>query len=409
MKIDFIRPLEVDSILRSLIIKYEEIHWAVAWGSYTDTARLLIRHNDKFRNVSFGIAFSQTDPKLIKKMVGLDNVRVVKKYPGGTFHPKVYAFRSGNDAAAVIGSANFTIGGLGRNSEAAVLVEGDTKSSFFKEIFSFVKDSAQLGVPITSEFASIYEAAFRRASKFKQPAHDPLDDFGKMDATSLALPLVSMTWSQFSREVRASRHHNVDDSLALLRIAQKWFASVPSFSNLSTGRRQALAGTIVNKEERKLPDEGREWGWFGSMRGMGDFARLINANDPNIARAIDAIPQKGEVSREHFITFVENFQGAFDDADRVGGYATASRLLAMKRPDVFVCICKPNIVEASRQMGFSRTTLKLEDCWDKVVEVIRHADWYNIEKQSGEFGGALWESRAAMLDAILYRPYNTEL
>jgi len=404
LKIDFIQAIDIDSVLNSLIVKHDEIHWAVAWGSYTNTAKQLIKCAAKFRNVSFGIAFSQTDPKLIKKLVGLDGAKVVKKFPGGTFHPKVYAFRSGSDAAVVIGSANFTFGGLGRNSEAVVLVEGDSDSTFFKEIFSFIEESAQLGVAITPEFASIYKAGYKRAAKVKRPAHDPMDDFGKMDPTSLALPLVSMTWAQFSREVRATQHHNVDESLELLRIAQKWFASVPSFSNLSTGRRQAIAGTIVNREERKLADEGREWGWFGSMRGMGDFASLINANDPNIARAIDAIPQKGEVSKEHFETFVESFQGAFDDADRVGGYATASRLLAMKRPDVFVCICKPNIVEASNQMGFSRTTLKLEDYWDKVVEVIRHAEWYNTEKPNGVVGGALWESRAAMLDAILYRP-----
>ncbi len=139
------------------------------------------------------------------------------------------------------------------------------------------------------------------------------------------------------------------------------------------------------------------------MRGMGDFAKLVIANDKRLARAIDSVPQKGEVTRAHFTKFAMHFKRAFEDSDRTGGYATGSRLLAMKRPDVFVCICNPNIAETSARMGFSRTTLALDDYWDKVVEVIRLADWYNADKPDNA-EGEIWESRAAMLDAILYRP-----
>lgn len=82
---------------------------------------------------------------------------------------------------------------------------------------------------------------------------------------------------------------------------------------------------------------------------------------------------------------------------------TASRLLAMKRPDTFICICKPNIGEASRRMAFSRTMLELDDYWEKVIEVIRLSDWYHAQKPDG-VDGEIWENRVAMLDAILYRP-----
>ena len=87
----------------------------------------------------------------------------------------------------------------------------------------------------------------------------------------------------------------------------------------------------------------------------------------------------------------------------MGGVATASKMLAMKRPDTFLCVCKPNITSASEELGFARTTLSLENYWDRVVGVIRLADWYNAEKPDG-IDSDLWECRVAMLDAILYAP-----
>ena len=62
---------------------------------------------------------------------------------------------------------------------------------------------------------------------------------------------------------------------------------------------------------------------------MGDFASLVNANSPHLARAIDSVPQKGVVTHRHFEAFREHFEAAFQHSERTGGYATASRLLAM--------------------------------------------------------------------------------
>lgn len=401
--VKFLRNNEIDLAIKDLMKKYSEFHWAVAWGSLTNTAKDFLKNEAKFRDVTFGIAFSQTDPDLIDMLIGVKAAKVVQKFPGGTFHPKIYGFRSANEAAAIVGSANFTFGGLGSNCEAAVLITGSSDAPFFRDLFKFTAASAKQGVTVSPEFAAAYRVSHQRAARMPKPAHNPVEDALKINAAALSAPLVTMDWAEYVHEVRAAKHHDVDDSLQLLRIAQKWFASVPSFADLSTGRRQAIAGTVVNKTERALPDEGQDWGWFGSMKGMGDYANLINNNDPHLARAIDSVPHKGIVTKQHFKAFVKHFEKAFQNSERMGGYATASRLLAMKRPDVFVCICKPNIVQASERMCFSRTTLALEDYWDKVVEVIRLSDWYNVEKpDSAE--GELWESRAAMLDAIFYRP-----
>ncbi|PNU02366.1 phospholipase D family protein [Novosphingobium guangzhouense] len=403
MKLQFLDASNVRSVLAELMDHHQEFHWAVAWGSLTGVATKLLKYPKKFRNVTFGVAFSQTDPNLVDELIGVAGAKVATKFSGGTYHPKVYGFVSGESAVAVVGSANFTFGGLGKNHEAAVLVEGNVSDPFFRDLLAFTRSSADLGEAVTADFAIAYRASCKRAARMPKPPHDPFEGLHKVKPSALSSSLTSMSWSNYVSEIQASQYHDVEDSIELLRVAQEWFASRRSFADLSLGQRQAIAGLVVDRNERNGADLARDWGWFGSMRGMGNFANLVIANDRHLAQAIDSVPQKGEVLRHHFKTFSRHFTRAFKGADRVGGYATASRLLAMKRPDVFLCVCKPNIAQAAGRMGFARTTLTLDDYWDKVIEIVRLSDWYNADKPDNA-EGELWECRVALLDAVLYRP-----
>jgi HKD family nuclease len=400
--IELLRADAVNEILCRLIDEHDEFHWAVAWGSMTNAAKALLKNSAKFRDVTFGVAFSQTDPDLVDALQQIERARVATKFAGGTYHPKVYGFRSEDRAAAIIGSANFTFGGLCNNWEAAIRVTGEITDPFFVDLFSFTRESAKFGEAVTPEFAAAYRASCTRAARMKKPPRDPMDGMKRIGPAGFTSPLTAMNWGEYVAEIRASAHHDIEESLTLLRIAQKWFASVKSFANLLDEQRKAVAG-LIGQRQKTSPDLDHDWGWFGSMKGMGDFANRVDKNDPHLARALDSIPQKGEVTRDHFQKFVKHFRKAFENSTRMGDVPTASRLLAMKRPDVFVCICKPNIVEAAARMGFSRTTLKLDGYWDKVIEVLRLAEWYNTDKPDNA-EGEIWENRAAMLDAILYRP-----
>ncbi|MBB4229316.1 phospholipase D family protein [Rhizobium mongolense] len=402
MKVEFLNARGVDATLRRLIDEHVEFHWAVAWGSMTGAAKVLLRNVSKIRDVTFGVAFSQTDPDLVAALEGVDRARVATKFSGGTYHPKFYGFRSGRKAAAIVGSANFTAGGLDRNWEAAILVTGETSDPFFVDIFKFTKASADLGEVVTSEFAAAYRASCTRANRLPKPPRNPMEGLRQIKPGGFRSPLISMPWMDYVMEVQSSAHHDIEKSLALLRTAQKWVADVRSFSQLRPEQRKAIAG-IIGRNQKNSPDLKQDWGWFGSMKGMGDFANRIDENDRNLARAIDSVPQKGQVTVEHYKKFIRHFEKAFDHSTRMGGVPTASRLLAMKRPDTFICICRPNREEAAARMEFSKTRLTLDNYWEQVVEVIRLSEWYNEDKPDGA-EGEIWENRAAMLDTIFYRP-----
>lgn len=405
MRIKFLTGEDVGQAISRLMAEHDELHWAVAWGGFTPLTKELLTFAAKFRNVTFGIAFSQTDPDLVEALVNQVNCYVATKFVGGTYHPKVYCFRSADRVAAIVGSANFTRGGTTTNLEAAVEITGSAHDQVLADMLAFTKRCVGYGEPVTKELAAKYRLSHRRARRMRKPPRDPIASLPKFSVALLNSPLVKMSWDEYARAVRTSGQHNTAASLALLRIAQGWLASVTSFKDLSAPQRKALAGVLG--EYQKLDDElDRDWGWFGSMRGMGDFANRIDQNDTYLARAVDSIPAKGEVTRDHYDRFAGLFVRAFRNSDRVGGVPTASRLLAMKRPDVFLCISRPNLKNAAREMAFAKSTLSLENYWDRVIEAVRSADWYNSEKPQGA-DGELWEGRAAMLDALLYEPESS--
>ena len=403
MKLKLLAGEQVKRSLERLMGKHDEFHWAVAWGAANPLSKRLISNSKKFKAVTFGLAFAQTDPNLVGEMVDISGCRVVTKFPSGTYHPKVYAFRSDDRVDAIVGSANFTQGGLGRNHEVSILITGSIEDSFLTEILDFTARSAQLGEKVTQELATRYRLSHRLAAKKLKPPRDPLAELSRTSLKSFSSPIAEMTWTQYLSGVRSSAFHDVEKSLALLQTAQVWFAGVRSFRDLSTPHRKAIAG-FIGEGDKAISDQlGQDWAWFGSMRGAGDYMNRVTKNDQYLADAIDSIPQKGSVTKKHFDRFVRLFLKAFENSQRVGGLATASRLLAMKRPDVFLCISKPNLIAAAIGFGFSKSTLTLDNYWERVVEVICASEWYCIEKPLSQ-DGELWECRAAMLDAMFYRP-----
>ena len=403
MKSRFLKSEDVLPRLQKLMLKHDEFHWAVAWGTDTTAAsKALMKNKKKLRDVTFGVSFSHTDPELLAKLEGVEGAKVATEFSGGTFHPKVYAFRSGKKAAAIVGSANFTNGGLCKNMEGSVYITGNASSKFFQDIFNFTSECASYGAPITPEYVAAYRISAKRAARMKTPPHNPLSGIvvAKAEGTGR---LLNMDWSTYVEKISKSKHHDISGRLELLRICQKWLASVSSFSDLPLIKRQAIAG-IIGKQENEDTDLNHNWGWFGSMGRSQVLKNRIEENDRYLARAIDSIPQKGEVTRKHYHQFVKYFLKAFKGSSRTGTYRSASRLLAIKRPDVFLCICGPNIMRASDLMGFAYSTLSLGNYWERVVEIVRLSEWYNTSKPDNldPFEGELWESRLAMLDVIIY-------
>ena len=399
MSVKLLNSKSVASRLERLFDEHAEIHVAVAWGYNGHLADCLLRNQKKFSSVTFGLAFCQTDPDLIDRLVGVKNAFVADS-SSRTFHPKLYYFQTGDIAEAIVGSSNFTQGGLDRNWEANVHIKGPRKTPVFIQIRECLEAYAALRKVVSKQLAESYRLQFDAAKTLKKPANPVLPGAG-LPAAQLSSRLVKMQWHGYVKAVKISPHHNFDARLKLLRECQKMFAGVKSFADLSANQWKAIAGVIGTKQNFEAGLDQYDWGWFGSMRGMGDFANRIAEQDASLAKAVDCIPRHGDVTRSQFDQFHKNFLNAFKNSTRIGGVPTATRLLAIKRPDTFVCISRPNIAGLSDALAFPKTTLDLNNYWDRVIEPIRISPWYNSQRPTGQ-DAELWDGRVAMLDAIYY-------
>lgn len=397
--------LETDEIARKLGLlmrDYEEFYWAVAWGSNGPMADRLLQNPDRIVRVVFGTHFCQTDPNLLQRLEPYPAARVMPQSGNGTFHPKVFCFRRGTELAAIIGSANFTRAAADRNAEAAVLLEGSEGDEPLDSALEYVLARWNEAEEISPEFVAAYRRRYNatRAARAKLKAPPHLRRRPRRGVAQQPLhDILEMAWPEYEQTVRgAADAHGVDGRLALLETAQRLLAERRQFASLSHDQRRAIAGIAGRTEVEGIDD----WGWFGSMWGFGDLKNRVKENDQHLSAALEAIPKYGEVTREDFDRFCGEYVRAFEAMTRTGDVASASRFLAMKRPDYFVCVDTKNRKRMARDIGFVPTTLDFAKYWETVIEPIMEAPWWGIARPRGD-SGRLWDGRVAMLDAIYYR------
>jgi HKD family nuclease len=402
MKIEILEAAAIARRLKSLIKSHDSISLAVAWGDLTAVAKTLVSNQAKFGTVLFGVDFCATDPDLIDELVDVPNAFVAKRSVG-CFHPKVFYFQTGTKAEAIIGSANFTNGGLGKNLEASVHVAGDAADIFFGQVRAQLESYEPLHRPITRPLADSYRRQAKVANKAPRPKGPVLPDEGD-DWERLNAPLATMSWKEFVRLVREDPRP-LKKRMGLIREVQKMFVRTASFSDLSVVEWKAVAGLLGKAEAEDVGLGGFEWGWFGSMKRATDFATAIGLQDPAIAQALDLVPKRDDVTRVQFEDYVDLFKRALPTSVASNPIATATRLLAMKRPDFFVCVDAGNKPALAEALAFAPTTISLDKYWERIIEPIQQAPWYNEPRPAGR-NSELWDARVAMLDAIYYEPVD---
>lgn len=87
------------------------------------------KQNNNLSDVIFGIDHYGTSIELLTEAINVfDNVYITHNpIIGCTFHPKIYLWSGSMKALAVIGSQNFTVGGLETNYETSIIIDLDLK------------------------------------------------------------------------------------------------------------------------------------------------------------------------------------------------------------------------------------------------------------------------------------------
>ena len=382
-----------ESLLSKLINKYDNIHISVAWASAkTDAFKALLKNKKKLTLTTIGTHFYQTDPDVLDTFIDNDNVRFITQ-PNGVFHPKVYFFHNAKEWEAIIGSANMTAGAMRNNQEMSLHISSsdNTSLSVKNKILESINCYFQSADSVSSEDSLAYRQIWE---KQKRKLDSLSGVYGKTVANKSAIKskVMSMNWQQYSSLVKEDPYDGVIERLELLSCIRKGFYQYNEYSNMPIELRKAVAG---------LPNDlYKGWAWFGSMKGAGAFYSNINNNNHFISDALQYINQNTNISKNDYLNFIKYFKKAFPDGR--DGIGTASRLLAMKRPDIFVCIDKKNKSRMCNDFGIKVSDMSYERYWDELICRIQDSVWWQSEAPKKGLKRDIWNGRTALLDCIFY-------
>jgi HKD family nuclease len=395
---------KISTELQRLLSECQSCEISVAWASIGfPLFDLLAEHAPKIGRMVVGTHFYQTHPDFIERFRENPNVRFVTNAEG-VFHPKVYFFRK-NDGQweCVVGSPNFTRGGTNLNAEVAVLISSEDA------------DAQPAGVALTSQLdafwtqasaISIEELSAYRESwkekrpllknlqgKFGNPDEDGADDGGKPPSD---IDLLKLNWIEYFQLVKAEENrgsfaHSMERRMEVIRAVQNIFFDNPTFADIDLLDRQRIAGMV------QPTATGPNFLWFGST-GSGYFKQAVKHKAAELSSALDFIPRLGPVSRDAYLAFVKRFRQALPEKNFI---ASGTRLLAMKRPDYFVCLNERNKAELCARFKISRN-VSFADYWDSIIERIQQARWWKENPPAPGIQRDVWEARTAFLDALSY-------
>ena len=377
--------------------KYNEFYCAVAWaGNDEKLIKLLKKNKNKIKKVIIGTYFSRTSPVFIKEFEDYKGIKYIKDTKN-LFHPKIYIFKKNKNCMLIIGSANLTSAAFEKNKEVVLLLESKTEKNkeifekAFKYIISFWSSASTFSDSELEEYKKMYNKYLKlKKTYFKNFKKINIKKNKKFD-----IPIIDLPWKDFCKLVfneKLNGEYVFKKRFEVISVIQKLFLRIKHFNKMSTEQRLAVAGLPTNNNI--------DYGWFGSMRGNGKFWKQIKINNIKISRALDYIPQKGAVNEEHYKKFIKLFIKSIPNS--INPIAIATRLLAMKRPDYFVCVNKKNIKKLGKYFKVTQN-ITFDRYWEEIVERIQDSKWWNEKNIKSKSEKELYKFRAAFLDSLFYK------
>jgi HKD family nuclease len=392
---------ELAKVFRQWSVKAHDIRIVTAWAT-TDCAvcDCLKDARSKISTMVVGLDFYTTSPLFLESFRSV--VRIGNALRGGTFHPKLYLFENGGLCCCVMGSSNFTSGGFADNTELNICIEGRASDPFFQQVRTFIEEQVNHSEPISTPEIDDYREQFERlkasrarlarfrASKTAQVRAKARKD--RETAGEEPPEQLNKTWPEFIQLILARKRrghivHGTADEPGYLQTAERcqaFFAQYRRLAKMPVVERQFVGGTT------------RDGSWFGSMKGAGYFKQRLNEDPASLDTALDHIPLRGIVNKRTFDAFAARYQW------ERAGVGTASRLLAMKRPDLFICIDSENRPGIAKAFGVPASSLLTFDGYWDLMQRIWRCPWWRARRPNRALERRVWNARAALLDSLYY-------
>jgi len=391
-----ITSTELETEFKRLTRQYKKYYWATAWAGVSSSLfSELTTKKDRIEKIIVGIHFYQTHPDFIETFLDSNKIKFIKQ-PDGTFHPKLYLFYDNvNEWELLVGSANFTNAAFTTNTEATTLIKSNDNNAekILETAFNLIEKSWSDANKFTKSELEKYRIAWKNHRPKISSLSGRYGGSKKPSRPIYESPATNMTWREFMSQVK-NDPHGLENRLGVITKSKELFDSKDHFNLLEEDGRKFIAG-IPNKLK---VDANIDWGLFGSMKGAGIFKNKIIENNTNISKALDQIPLYGQITKTHYDNYIEYFKKTFSG----NSIATATRLLAMKRPDTFVCLDSKNKSNLCKDFGITQSGMTYSRYWTDIIVRIFDSDWWINPEPKNEQEENISKARAAFLDAKYY-------
>lgn len=382
---------------KDLCKKYTHYKWLLSWADLPKGFKLadvFAENDNRIDRLVVGANLYQTSPAFIERFLRNPKVRYYWQ-TDGSLHTKLYLFYNSNyDWVALVGSSDFCEASFTRNMEANVMITNKDADLFvYQKISDYIdqvwEKSIRFNKADLDAYTDAYELQQQHLNALKQYKGVVKSDNPRSTAAHLKNAGLDIAdWSTFYRQI-LNTGHDVDLRIAQLQEAEQMFRSVESFTELTPLQRKCLAGF-----QKKVKGSDINWMRFGSMRGAGEFKNLI-MQDNEMARAIDIIPIEGEVSDEQLNAYFQAF------SKWKNPLASATRLLAMKRPDLFICIDSANQRSLSERLQIPQNQFTIQNYRPVILNRIYSGNWCQDATEPTTTTEKLVKKyRVAMLDCL---------
>lgn len=369
----------------------DRVQMAYAWA--TSSAGTLqhwrAMHMRKIERAIIGTQFAQTEPWALSALDEVKDRLRVAISSTGTFHPKLVIGWKGGRIRAIVGSSNLTGAAFSSNIELNLLLSGEANDPVAVGLAEFLDEAWEAGTELSAEWLDRYTEAW-----LKRPKFVGLVPHARLEVASIQS--LDMSWPKYV-ELIANQEGRVLESGYKLSVS----GPAPSYKVELDRTRGAFAQHAVFAnmpvEQRKLiiGMGSLSSGLLGRMGAAGWAKQSVGSDPGRVGEYLDALPLHGAVSLENAFDLVSGLTTI-----RGISIGVASRVLAVKRPDIFVSVNNGSKRSLAKLLG--RGSVNTAQRYKDLLEIVWNTEWHRSEAPLDETQRAIWDRRAALLDAALY-------
>ena len=370
---------------------------AVAWATKTSALNQLkhaVEEYDVALRIIVGTYGNATHPDALDSLNDIGELRLVP-HGGPLFHPKVYIFRGDEDAIAWVGSANFTNGGFGGNTEA-VFETRQWKSAlrWFENQWNECGELPENAI-----------AMYRRRRRFNPPSRvlrDMMGTPGRDPGNRLEYLDQVQNWRGYVNALTQCQEwwEGQSKGWTVYGDTRSWTHTIERVMPIAImDNWNALNENEVKQLLGRYSDgDFLDSGLLGSMRPKAvnlflEDMELRHRLNAAVNAVVNAHPNNFP---DVAVTAVDGIAG-----EKYIGIGVAPRILALARPDRVV-----SLNGASRKglaqifPGIDR--LDTSGDYGRFLDQLYAEPWFDSVEPNDVFERRLWSMRAALLDCFVY-------